>query len=95
MIWCKLIAMDYSFECNPIFSYIFLFFSHIYFVLFQLFLSRESFDSLIFFSLSKVLISDFLIYFLQYLKLSNKFFVSHCMFKQWLIHQVVTQIEVI
>ena len=32
---------------------------------------------------------------LQYLKLSDKFFVSHCMFKQWFLHQIVIQIEVI
>ena len=51
------IAMDYSFECNLSFFYIFLLFSYIYFVLFQSFLSNESSDFLIFFSLSEILIS--------------------------------------
>ena len=54
---------NYSFECNPSFSYISQLFSHIYFVLFQYFLNSESSDFLIFFGLSEVLISEFLSYF--------------------------------
>ena len=37
----------------------------------------------------------FKLFFFQYLKLFDNFFVSHCTFKQWLLHQIVTQIEVI
>ena len=68
---------------------------YILFLFFSIILSSESSNSLIFFSLSEILISEFLSFFLQYLKLSDKFFVNNCMFKQYILHQIVTQIEVI
>ena len=88
---------NYSFECNSSFFYISLLFSHIYFVLFQEFLSsEESFDFLIFFDLLEVLIFEFLSYFFAVFEIFwKKNFVGHCMFRQWLLYQIVTQIEVI
>ena len=55
--------MYYSFEGNQFFFYISLSCNHIHFVLFQKFKGSKSYDSLIFFGLSKVLTSKFVLVF--------------------------------
>ena len=50
--------MCYSFEGNQFFFYISLLCNHIRFVLFQKFIGSKSYDTLIFFGISKVLISE-------------------------------------
>ena len=88
---------NYSFECNPSFSYISLFFNHIYIYIY--FVSIISKQWIIwffnFFGLSEILIFEFLSFFFSVSEISDKFCVSHCTFKQWLLHQTVIQIEII
>ena len=80
-------VINYSFECNTSFFYISLLCVCIY-ILF----------CLIFFSLLKVLISDFfLVIFFEIFEATKKFLffiVSHCTFKQWLLHWIIIKIEV-
>ena len=52
-------TMYYSFEDNQFFFYISLLCNYLHFVLFQKFIGSKSYDSLIFFGLSKVLTFEF------------------------------------
>ena len=87
---------NYSFECNLSFSYISLFFSHIYIYIFFPINSKQwiiwFFN--IFWSFRNFNIWIFELFF-AVSETVWQIFVSHCTFKQWLLHQIVTQIEFI